>query len=575
MGCGGSVSKKYEAQALQMQADLSGLQASLQKVESAMESERKETRSNLNSLHARMQRQRSQFSVGQYNILAGYLGNNTEPWFLYGVEMTPERRKEIMKLFSERGPDGKPVNAGWPNYVRGVLSEQEQTEVERIGREHFAWDKRKDRLVTAIRDLGADVMSIVECDNYENFFKPELEKLGYDSIWKQRPRAASKDGCCVAWKRDLFELVAETSVDYVDKYCPETQKTSKDRIALMALLRMRFSQEIICFVSTHLARNPELPELDRLRARQIGQVMRNITSFVQEHDKFSVPVVLTGDLNATCFGRLRGIANAVALLEEQASVHPFTFDCVDVPTGTTSVTTARNVRIDAILYQSNRLELVDINPTAKLSTAHPIPNEEHPSDHIAIGASFCLRSRLQVTHNNAREWYLQLAGRGGSLPLDGEQLKEAFQLYDHDGEGRITQVELQKAISNVMGSGVASVAEVAEVLSQLPADGADLDSFNRAYAAALAKTGLPGLEDFRDAFSTFDKDKSGALDFKEVQAVFAECSPVHVPEGCLEDLFKRIDTSGDGLIVIDEFLAHLSSVWSSKFRRRSLQSMDE
>ena len=50
-----------------------------------------------------------------------------EPWFLYGIEMSQERRKAVFKLHAERGADGKPANPGWPNYVRGVLSEEDAT----------------------------------------------------------------------------------------------------------------------------------------------------------------------------------------------------------------------------------------------------------------------------------------------------------------------------------------------------------------------------------------------------------------------------------------------------------------
>lgn len=39
-------------------------------------------------------------------------------------------------------------------------------------------------------------------------------------------------------------------------------------------------------------------------------------------------------------------------------LHPFTFDTADVPTGVTSMTLARKLRIDAIVYQCQRLELV-------------------------------------------------------------------------------------------------------------------------------------------------------------------------------------------------------------------------
>ena len=41
------------------------------------------------------------------------------------------------------------------------------------------------------------------------------ERLGYDSTWRKRPRPSSADGCCLAWRRQLFDLVAEESVEFV------------------------------------------------------------------------------------------------------------------------------------------------------------------------------------------------------------------------------------------------------------------------------------------------------------------------------------------------------------------------
>ncbi len=48
-------------------------------------------------------------------------------------------------------------------------------------------------------------------------------------------------------------------------------------------------------------------------------VLRALSDFAQENDAFHTPVVLTGDLNCVSFSRLRGIASAVALLEEDIS----------------------------------------------------------------------------------------------------------------------------------------------------------------------------------------------------------------------------------------------------------------
>ena len=157
-----------------------------------------------------------------------------EPWFLYGIEMTSERRKAIFKLHAARGADGKPANPGWPNYARGVLTEEEIQRVEEEHQLHFAWERRKERLLDVIRDMDSDLplapqhhkvcvlrLSLVECDHYEDHFKPALEKMGYDSTWCKRPRPSSADGCCLAWRRGVFQLVASDSVEFVDKMCPK------------------------------------------------------------------------------------------------------------------------------------------------------------------------------------------------------------------------------------------------------------------------------------------------------------------------------------------------------------------
>ena len=127
------------------------------------------------------------------------------------------------------------------------------------------------------------------------------------------------------------------------------------------------------------------------------EVLRVLATFAKEQEALDAPVILTGDMNATSFTRLRGIACVVALLKSESLVHPFSFDCADVPTMPTSVTTARQMRIDTIMYQSRKVSLVDVSEHSKLSQDNPIPNEEHPSDHIPICATFRLQSRLVMS----------------------------------------------------------------------------------------------------------------------------------------------------------------------------------
>ena len=57
------------------------------------------------------------FTIAQYNILASYLGNNTEPWFLYGCpSLTENKRKQILEQY-ERGRK-EPEFRGFDNYSK-------------------------------------------------------------------------------------------------------------------------------------------------------------------------------------------------------------------------------------------------------------------------------------------------------------------------------------------------------------------------------------------------------------------------------------------------------------------------
>ena len=112
------------------------------------------------------------FRAAQYNILASYLGDNRQPWFLYGLpDLTEERRDQILALFYAKNSDGSYANAGWPHYVSGVLSDEEQRLVEEVDARDFAWAVRRDELLKRILSTEADVLSLVELDQYEEFFR--------------------------------------------------------------------------------------------------------------------------------------------------------------------------------------------------------------------------------------------------------------------------------------------------------------------------------------------------------------------------------------------------------------------
>lgn len=263
------------------------------------------------------------FVVAHYNVLAGYLGDNRQPWFLHGIDVDRDnddtlptnmcRRDKIFEKFYERNDEGKFSNVGWPSYVDGILSDEEQQIVERVDRKFFSWQTRSPRLIQQIQDLNADLISVVECDKYESFWKHEMEQLGYGSIYKQRPykRRPSRDqqridscrspeiddvdGCAIFYRKNVFELEASQGIELLGSCSSSileggsednsvSSNVGGDRVALLSLLRHNDSGRRLIFISTHLARNPEDPNKTRERARQITQLLYQLTLFAIEHN---------------------------------------------------------------------------------------------------------------------------------------------------------------------------------------------------------------------------------------------------------------------------------------------------
>jgi mRNA deadenylase 3'-5' endonuclease subunit Ccr4 len=217
----------------------------------------------------------ARFRIMQYNVLAKRYARNMEPWFLYDglrSEGDEDRAKAILARHAARRPDGSYAYAGWPKYAEGILTAKEIENVVRRDARDFPFERRAPRLVEVIRAADPDVFSLVECDEYEAFWRGRLEELGYGSVWHKRPRASAPDGCCLGFRECDWALDAHKTMSYDDH----------DRAALMGVLRRRATGERFVFVSTHLARNPESLKQQGVRLRQVAQLMRELHTFYKE-----------------------------------------------------------------------------------------------------------------------------------------------------------------------------------------------------------------------------------------------------------------------------------------------------
>ena len=386
-----------------------------------------------------------EFEIVHYNVLAGQAGTNMQPWFCYGADVSRAERRELHRRFYASGDEFKrSPTKGWPQWAEGILSPDRIAAVEAYDEDIFKWKRRRERLWRQIsthqvgcRVRSPDVVTLAECDHFDDFWKGQFETAGYDAVWRKRPREGSRDGCAIAWRSSTFDLVDYNGFDFGSKMGSKTP----DRTCLFALLRWRRDPSVKLLVATtHLARNPESEAANFARGFQYGSIFRELLAFAGAHDAEEVPVVLTGDLNAKDCDELAGIARALVRLLSSPT-HPLLWSVMDAPTPPTTITEERHLRIDYVLYQSASLSLTGVGHVPKLTM--PIPDARHPSDHLPVSARLLIKPHWAQVEEDARQWLAAVSGTTSVRPLSGDALRLAFTYFDKDATGQVSLVQLE------------------------------------------------------------------------------------------------------------------------------------
>ncbi|XP_063430894.1 uncharacterized protein LOC134712857 [Mytilus trossulus] len=128
-----------------------------------------------------------------------------------------------------------------------------------------------------------------------------------------------------------------------------------------------------------------------------------------------------------------------------------------------------------------------------------------------------------------------------------EEIKEAFRLFDKEGNGFISGAELRHIMT-----------AIGEKLTDLEVD-------DMLHEADLDGDGMINYQEFKEAFNLFDKDGDGTISCTELGTVMRSlgCNPT---EGELKDMIKEVDADGNGCIDFPEFLEMMA---------KRLQDVDE
>ncbi|XP_054844189.1 uncharacterized protein LOC129335564 [Eublepharis macularius] len=139
--------------------------------------------------------------------------------------------------------------------------------------------------------------------------------------------------------------------------------------------------------------------------------------------------------------------------------------------------------------------------------------------------------------------------------LTEEQLaefKEAFSLFDKDGDGAITTKELGTVMRSLGHN--PTEAELQAMISDIDANRSGTVDFAEFLSLMAKRTrDSDGEEEIRDAFRVFDKDESGYISAAELRHVMINLGEKLTDEE-VDEMIREADVDVDGKLNYEEFV---------------------
>lgn len=138
--------------------------------------------------------------------------------------------------------------------------------------------------------------------------------------------------------------------------------------------------------------------------------------------------------------------------------------------------------------------------------------------------------------------------------LSKEQIdsyREAFSLFDKDGDGTITAKELG-VVMRSLGQNPTE-AELQDMVNEVDKDGNGTIDFEE-FLDMMSRNSMDenAEEEMRQAFLVFDKDGSGQISMSELKQVMRSLGE-YLTDQEVEEMIREADGDGDGEIDFQEF----------------------
>ncbi|KAG5530796.1 hypothetical protein RHGRI_025686 [Rhododendron griersonianum] len=137
--------------------------------------------------------------------------------------------------------------------------------------------------------------------------------------------------------------------------------------------------------------------------------------------------------------------------------------------------------------------------------------------------------------------------------MDSGELRRVFQMFDKNGDQKITREELNGSLEN-MGIFI-SDQDLTQMIERVDENGdgcVDYEEFGALYNSIMDGRD-EGEEDVREAFDVFDKNGDGFIAAEELESVMAALGlERRAVEDC-QRMIMKVDGDGDGMVSFDEF----------------------
>jgi len=141
--------------------------------------------------------------------------------------------------------------------------------------------------------------------------------------------------------------------------------------------------------------------------------------------------------------------------------------------------------------------------------------------------------------------------RPGLTENEIEEIRDAFNLFDTDGNGTIDPKELKAAMQSLGYEGKNHT--VYQMIGDIDKENTGSINFDRFLDMMTARIGdSDSKEDIQKVFNLFDDDKTGYISLQNLKRVAKDLGETMSDSELLE-MIERADSDKDGLINLDEF----------------------